>query len=276
MRNARIAAILAILLLLQCCVALAAEGNPPSTTCLEITSVTFTPKKSENTIAVTFQNSCEQGIVYAELRFRYYDSNGERIYAFGKDAEGAEAERAASWDYLVFSEGLSAHATDDSFEKSYENYLGADRVEVAIDWVVLADSRRISLREDQLVWMDSKGNTTGQPSDTVAAEALSVETITAAQEVMLGFKYVRIAQYDTPYYLCPSGALMVAITEGSVAEKAGLKKGDVIVLFDGINPINDIYAVERGKTKLLEGESIDVVYVRDGEEHTIRLPLEAE
>lgn len=51
----------------------------------------------------------------------------------------------------------------------------------------------------------------------------------------LGITVVPVSQEAREMYNMPAGAFVYEVTEGSAAEKAGLKKGDIITRFDGIS-----------------------------------------
>ena len=65
--------------------------------------------------------------------------------------------------------------------------------------------------------------------------------------------------------------LITALTKGYPAEKAGLKTGDMIVLFDG-KPVPTAQALI-DQTKVSKGKTVDVVYKRAGEQHTVKVAL---
>lgn len=65
--------------------------------------------------------------------------------------------------------------------------------------------------------------------------------------------------------------LITALTKGYPAEKAGLKSGDMIVLFDG-KPVPTAQALI-DQTKVSKGKTVDVVYKRGGVENTVQVAL---
>jgi len=69
------------------------------------------------------------------------------------------------------------------------------------------------------------------------------------------------------------GALVSSVTEGSPADKAGLKEGDIIVGFNG----EDIFTSSdiRNEVGLVEhGTRTDITYVRDGKRRSTRILVE--
>jgi regulator of sigma E protease len=65
--------------------------------------------------------------------------------------------------------------------------------------------------------------------------------------------------------------LITALTKGYPAEKAGLKSGDMIILFDG----KDVPTAQAliDQTKLSKGKTVEVVYKRAGETNTAQVAL---
>ncbi len=69
------------------------------------------------------------------------------------------------------------------------------------------------------------------------------------------------------------GALIESITKGFPADKAGLKKGDVIVAIDG-NPIASDSAMRRAVGESKPGSQIRIKYLRDGRTNEVSLRVE--
>ena len=68
------------------------------------------------------------------------------------------------------------------------------------------------------------------------------------------------------------GVKLDGVSEGSPAEKAGLKGGDIIVGFGG-EPVKNIEDFMAGLVKHKPGDEVDVLVKRDGEEKTLKVKL---
>ncbi len=68
------------------------------------------------------------------------------------------------------------------------------------------------------------------------------------------------------------GAVVADVASGSGADKAGIKKGDVIVEIDGTK-VSSIEGVAGEVRKHNPGDQIDVVIVRDGQKQTVKVTL---
>jgi len=69
------------------------------------------------------------------------------------------------------------------------------------------------------------------------------------------------------------GALVNSVTEGSPADKAGLKAGDVVVGFNGEN-IYDASDIRNEVGLVQPGKRTDISYIRDGRKRTTRILVE--
>lgn len=68
------------------------------------------------------------------------------------------------------------------------------------------------------------------------------------------------------------GLRLTGVREGSPAEQAGLRAGDVVVEFDG-TPIADIYAYTYALQAKRAGDTVTIVVERDGQRITVRATL---
>lgn len=74
-------------------------------------------------------------------------------------------------------------------------------------------------------------------------------------------------------YDMPLGVYVVEVTEGSAAEKAGLKKGDIITAVDGVE-VETSTELTAEKNLHVAGDEIELTYMRNGEEMTTTLTLD--
>lgn len=90
----------------------------------------------------------------------------------------------------------------------------------------------------------------------------------------LGISIREVTEDLAKQYKMEEGLYIVEVTEFSPAEKAGLKAGDVIVKFDGkrITTFDELKEIRDTKS---EGDVVSVEVVRDGENKTFNVQLEA-
>jgi S1-C subfamily serine protease len=89
---------------------------------------------------------------------------------------------------------------------------------------------------------------------------VSVQPVTSDLAESLGLKHV-------------GGAIIGAVTPDSAADRAGLKRGDVIQSFNG-QPVNDINTLRNRVADAQPGTSATVVVVRDGAEKAVSVKLD--
>ncbi len=70
-----------------------------------------------------------------------------------------------------------------------------------------------------------------------------------------------------------TGAIVSNVTEGSAAEKAGMKRGDVIKSFNGV-PVHDTNTLRNRVAEAGPGSSAEVVIVRDGSDKHLTVKLD--
>ena len=89
---------------------------------------------------------------------------------------------------------------------------------------------------------------------------VTVQPVTSEMAESLGLKDV-------------GGAIVSSVASGSAAEKAGVKRGDVIKSFNG-QPVHDFNALRNRVADVTPGSNTSVVVVRDGSEKTLNVKLD--
>jgi Do/DeqQ family serine protease len=95
---------------------------------------------------------------------------------------------------------------------------------------------------------------------TRAQLGVSVQGVTSDLAESLGLKDV-------------GGALIGSVTPGSAADRAGLKRGDVIQAFNG-QPVHDTNSLRNRVAETAPGTTADVTIVRDGSEKHVSVKLD--
>src|SRR4029079_9322457 len=70
-----------------------------------------------------------------------------------------------------------------------------------------------------------------------------------------------------------TGAIVSGVSEGSAAERAGVKRGDIIQSFNGV-PVHDTNTLRNRVAEAGPGSSADVVILRDGSEKHLTVKLD--
>jgi Do/DeqQ family serine protease len=89
---------------------------------------------------------------------------------------------------------------------------------------------------------------------------VSVQPMTSDLAASLGLKQV-------------GGAIIGSVTADGAADRAGLKRGDVIKSFNG-QPVNDVNSLRNRVAEAQPGSTATVVIVRDGSEKTVSVKLD--
>ena len=71
----------------------------------------------------------------------------------------------------------------------------------------------------------------------------------------------------------PVGVYVTAVSDGSAADKAGLKKGDVITAVDG-KEVKTCEELNAQKNLHSAGDKIELTYTRDGKEEKVEVTLD--
>lgn len=94
------------------------------------------------------------------------------------------------------------------------------------------------------------------------------------ERAFLGVRYKMISKDLAILNEVPEGAYVVEMVEGSPAEKAGIKQGDIITRLDGKSP----GSVSGGLAELIQqkkvGDVIEIEYWRDGKSNKVQVRLE--
>ena len=81
----------------------------------------------------------------------------------------------------------------------------------------------------------------------------------------IGIMGTNITEETAPQYKLPVGALVLEITKGGPAEKAGLQVGDVITQFDG-KTVMDMDSLAEKVNAAKIGSTVDMYVIRDGDQ----------
>ncbi|MHC4124248.1 MAG: Do family serine endopeptidase, partial [Planctomycetota bacterium] len=103
------------------------------------------------------------------------------------------------------------------------------------------------------------------------------EQIIAGGKVERGYLGVGIQNFDKDLAKSfelgdTKGVLISEVTEGSAADKAGIKQGDIVIEFNG-QPVDDRDAFRNRVAMLQPGTKADIVVLRNGERKTLKVKL---
>ena len=103
------------------------------------------------------------------------------------------------------------------------------------------------------------------------------EKVAEEERGYLGISGADVTEDVTSIYNIPTGAYVVTVNEGSAADKAGIRQGDVITEFDGLT-VSSMTGLKDTMSYYRAGETVEVGLLtsRDGEgvEETVTVTLD--
>ncbi len=117
------------------------------------------------------------------------------------------------------------------------------------------------------------------PSNLVKKVVTDLKDFGEVRRALLGINFVDIEQFksENPGQELDTkekeGIFVSGVRPGGAADKAGMKDGDVIVELDGKSVVNGEYSVQEIIGVKRPGETVDVVYKRDGSTKRVTVPL---
>ncbi|MDE5854243.1 MAG: trypsin-like peptidase domain-containing protein, partial [Ruminococcus sp.] len=89
----------------------------------------------------------------------------------------------------------------------------------------------------------------------------------------LGISCQNVSETISQMYNMPIGVYIVKVSEGSAAENAGLKSGDIITAVDDVE-VTTSDELNARKNIYSAGDKIEITYMRNGEKHTVTVELD--
>ncbi|MDE5937016.1 MAG: trypsin-like peptidase domain-containing protein, partial [Ruminococcus sp.] len=89
----------------------------------------------------------------------------------------------------------------------------------------------------------------------------------------LGISCQNVTETVSQMYNMPIGVYIVEVSDGSSAEKAGLKSGDIITAVDDVE-VATSEELNAQKNLHSAGDKIEITYIRNGEENTVTIELD--
>ncbi len=82
--------------------------------------------------------------------------------------------------------------------------------------------------------------------------------------VSIGIQGTAISESEAEYYGVPQGVLVIQLDKNNTSAKAGLKRGDIITKFDGVE-VKTVEEIIELKSKYKVGDEVTLTVYRDGE-----------
>lgn len=198
------------------------------------------------------------------------DDNKQPVLAYSADAEGFNKElRVSSFSTpLIFSEPLQPDATGRLTPTIGPEYEKATIARAAVIYYRRASGEELYIDPSVMLWNHTDGTRLPPAAGGLYYPGLTKEQQDLAFSFPMGFttESRMLLDFLAPAYCLPEGGMWVLeVGEGSLAEKLGLKVGDLVVSVDGVRLAEDPRAIELGKIKMAQGQAVEYVWLRNGE-----------
>ena len=110
------------------------------------------------------------------------------------------------------------------------------------------------------------------PSNIVSKIVNDIVELGYVEKPQLGISCRPVTEDIAEMYNLPVGVYVIEANEGGAAEKAGLKKGDIITAIDGTT-VKTPDELTNEKNKHNPGDEVEITFIRNGEEQTVKLTL---
>ena len=227
-----------------------------------------TVKKNGNTISFTYKNNLDEPIDYIEYYIIPYNSNGNVTSGSTLD----------NYDILAgsYSENVTVKPNSTkTIEYDWSEYDVRDfpTIAVGIFSYHTVGGKTVGLAAEQTSFRKSDGSVVLPTDEDMEVRSMSPSDYDEARRIKFGYSSYSIQYYAEPFYMMPSGDYLAIVDSDSMAEKAGLKVGDVLISYNGDKAVYP-YAAEYAKQKILAGEKVEVKYWRANKEYTTFFALD--
>lgn len=219
-----------------------------------------TSNKGEGVISFTVKNKTGEKVDAFDFDMRLYSTYGERFLF------GSLSDKVTITDEIKI---FNASEERKTIGKNQEMTLSMTMGEyyfagcmVAIMAYHTESGQTVRIPEDQRHWYAfGKGVTAGyQP---VLITALTEEEQRLAAAWALGVSGAYADPEIAKFYNAREGYLVTGMEPGSPADAAGLKAGDILLAIGGVRIFGD-GSVDRAKAAMLEGQTVTVLFYRNG------------
>lgn len=180
-------------------------------------------------------------------------------------------------DLIGFSNVLEPGKRGVTSETLPEKLSSSKLARAAVTYYQYEDGHEVYLGESALYWVGSDGQAFAPADPTQTNGALNKATWELAGTVPFGMLTDSRPLYTYmagAYGLSSGGNWVWQVSEGSRAEKAGIQPGDLVVTIDGIPFVENLLAYDLAKAKLAQGQDIELVVERNGEQLTLNVKSE--
>ena len=220
--------------------------------------------------SVTIRNNTGENIHEVKMVAKYYDQSGNLMYMTDGGCESVGGEFCYYGNKNIDIRKESAL----NWDIKTTHFNGSSWIEIAVYRYGKENGTTVCIPENGFHWFSSKTQ-----SYINAPEMMNIncypgqETMDRAELLNPGF----VSEHAVEGWLAShfgyhsAGIHIKGVEDSSAADKAGLQANDLIIAVDGVQYADDACILEKGKEKMLDGNSITVTIERYGQEGTIDL-----
>ena len=184
---------------------------------------------------------------------KYFDQHDRQIFYQG-DNENMFSLYESYRDWNMPS-GDDRYGDWDPLKKDYPN---CDHVEIALQEVVLGDGTCFKIAEDDLLWFSTKTGAYIHSEKKSHIYHLDPETKRKSDLIGRGLVCNLVINSETAKHFGyqNTGEYIDIYNSDPIADYAGLQRGDMLFAVDGVKYADDPYTFEKGKARMVDGETI--------------------
>lgn len=236
----------------------------------EITSVRLTTDEfGYHAIQVTVRNNLEEGTIDGlTLHFLTYDVAG-RIYYDNSRSLGYVSSMTRDCTKTI-KPGKTTTYTIKSLFGSF-NTMPA-KVAVGIYKYHVDSGKTFGIAPHHMILMATDGTKHYPDKSDYKPVEIGDTDLEKAGTILFGYSSYDITEYVASYLYRHPGCLIDYVTYDTMADRAGLRAGDVITTIDGVDVLEP-FAEDRAREKIADGETVSVNYIRNMKEYTTEFSL---
>lgn len=215
-------------------------------------------------INFTIKNNTDAAVLSCCFVYRHFDQFDRPVY-YNYSTDWA---MSLYYDFKDFSDSSGIPKGKTKMTQMNPFVIGdyPERVDIAVQEVLLSDGTYIRIAEKDLYWFSTKTNAY-LPKEIQEQEKHSLEQSVQEKSgsFIIGYDLLFPFSETAKHYGYENcGEYIISVDEGSIAEDAGILAGDMLVSVDGVKITDDPFAVEKGKAKMADGEKVVFVLERPG------------
>lgn len=219
-----------------------------------------------------------------------YNNSGEKIdnvkalcVPFGSDGK-VISDKAISFEYNLLTKDWGVHETISNKSKGMHIYVNdeyagwetktAKSFAIGIVSYHTASGNTVVFAPDDVTYYYTDGRIK-YPENDPEPYIYSDEESAKIAEVRTGLTLKNIYPFTAEFYGTKQGLYVLDVAGNSLGDRAGFKAGDIITSMDG-KPSILVPTQHEAARKLLNGETVEYTYIRNGRENSVGVSMNME